>query len=655
MQVNVRRRVAILLTVVVATVGMAAPVAAADPTEIVVESGVTQPVFGYANAIRERVFVTTDFDSEGDGSNDVVAMDIIRPVATENGLKAPVIMDASPYYTTVCRGHEGECINDVDGDGINDRWPLFYDNYFVPRGYAIVLLHMAGTGFSTGCPTTGGTPDNLSAVAAIDWLNGRRAGRDAAGNPVVADWHNGKTGMIGKSYDGTLANAAAALGTEGLATIVPISAISNWYYYTRLAGSRLNGWHSNYPASLSNTVTNPARRAYCSPFRSSLNVADGDENGDFTPFWFERDYLHLLDDVNIPVFVSHGLQDDNVKTNHFADWWYGLQERDVPRKLWLTRTGHEDPFDYRRTEWVATLHRWFDRWLQGVNNDVLKEPTVDIEDLDGGDFETHAKWPLHGTVPTRLWFRPGSDTEAGGFGLSRLQGKPQTTTFQDRTNQSETQMIANLTTVLPNRLVYISEPLEAPIRISGTPLIELSASGDQADTDFGAALVDFGPNTLHVSRSSEGVVTAQPPVENCWGESASVEDGDAFTDDGCYFQTATVQTTASTWRVARGSVDGFNLYDHTSPTPLVPGQVYDFAFELYPTDYVFGVGHQIAIVVVSTYPTLTCSFNPALPTSSANTCAASNTNRPNVTLTINNSRVALPIVGGQGAAQAAGF
>jgi X-Pro dipeptidyl-peptidase len=189
-----RTRLVALGAILVLTLTSAPAAIAADPPEIVVEDGVTQPVFGYDDAIRERVWVESDVDSEGDGNLDLVAMDIIRPAASDEGLKVPVIMDASPYFTTVCRGNEGECIDDVDDDGINDKWPLFYDNYFVPRGYAVILLHMIGTGFSTGCPTTGGLADTVSAVTAIDWLNGRRPGVDGAGDPVSADWHNGKTG-----------------------------------------------------------------------------------------------------------------------------------------------------------------------------------------------------------------------------------------------------------------------------------------------------------------------------------------------------------------------------------------------------------------------------------------------------------------------------
>jgi X-Pro dipeptidyl-peptidase len=61
------------------------PTAAAAPRNpgIVVESGVTQPVFGYADAMRERVWVEADFDTDDDGANDRIALDLMRPAATE--------------------------------------------------------------------------------------------------------------------------------------------------------------------------------------------------------------------------------------------------------------------------------------------------------------------------------------------------------------------------------------------------------------------------------------------------------------------------------------------------------------------------------------------------------------------------------------------
>ena len=106
-------------------------------------------------------------------------------------------------------------INDVVGDGLLDRWPLFYDNYFVPRGYAVALVDMTGTAGSTGCPTIQGANENVSGPMVIDWLNGRRSARDADGSAVTVDWHNGESAMIGKSYDGALAMAGAVSGVEG--------------------------------------------------------------------------------------------------------------------------------------------------------------------------------------------------------------------------------------------------------------------------------------------------------------------------------------------------------------------------------------------------------------------------------------------------------
>ena len=143
-------------------IATAPPAAATTRPGIVLKDGVTQPAFGYADAIREHVWVDAPFDSDHDGVKDRISLDIMRPRATERGLKVPVVMDASPYYSTLGRGNESELKQDVDGDGLLDKWPLFYDNYFVPRGYAVVLLDMVGTNNSTGCPTTNGTPDNLS-------------------------------------------------------------------------------------------------------------------------------------------------------------------------------------------------------------------------------------------------------------------------------------------------------------------------------------------------------------------------------------------------------------------------------------------------------------------------------------------------------------
>ncbi|MFI7026766.1 Xaa-Pro dipeptidyl-peptidase [Micromonospora sp. NPDC049900] len=623
--------VAVIAAVLPVTPAAAQPVSAG--TGPVVADGVTQPVFGYADAIRERIFVTSDVDTDADGALDVVAMDIIRPKASDQGLRVPVVMDASPYFSTVCRGNDSECKADLDGDGLNDRWPLFYDNYFVPRGYAVVLLDMIGTNNSTGCPVTGGRADNISAPTGIDWLNGRRKGVDADGNEVVADWHNGRTGMIGKSYDGTLANAAAATGVDGLTTIVPISAISNWYDYSRSNGlvTRAN----NYSGSLANTVTDPDRRQYCAPVRTQLGQGGDDATGDYNDFWAERDYLPHAGQVKASVFVVHGINDDNVRADHFSKWWYALAEQNVPRKLRLTGTGHIDPFDFRRAEWVRTLHRWFDFWLHGIDNGIMREPTADVERLPDV-WETHADWPLPASRPTQVFLRPGTDGGPGGLSVRSGPGN-RSATFRDTPMMSQATAIrhpSDPSANTDNRLVFLSAPLTAPLHISGTPIVRIKASVDGTDTSFAGLLVDYGTRE-RFSTSGDGIQTRS--TEDCWGEAATFG---GYAEEGCYRQT--VKTVASNPQelVTKGIVDGLNLDSLYVSTPLVPGAKYGVDVPLMPEDYVFETGHQIGVVLLGSY--------------SGYSSRAKQT-RAQITVHFDSTRITLPVVGGRPAAVAAGL
>ena len=101
-------------------------------------------------------------DQDSNGVDDWVTADIIRPAESSSATnKMPAIIDPSPYYTTLCRGNEGQCMADWNNDNVNDRWPLFYDNYFVPRGYAYVLgaderhgLHRPTAARCTAAPAT---------------------------------------------------------------------------------------------------------------------------------------------------------------------------------------------------------------------------------------------------------------------------------------------------------------------------------------------------------------------------------------------------------------------------------------------------------------------------------------------------------------------
>src|SRR4051812_24846603 len=384
-------------------VTLAAGAGAARAQAPVLENGKTKAVYDYKTAIRERVFIPQPgIDQDHNGKDDFATADVLRPSEATSTNKMPAIIDPSPYYTTVCRGNESQCMADWNNDGVNDRWPLFYDNYFLPRGYAYVLAQMNGTGYTEeGCPMHGGPGDIAGEKSVVDWLNGRvkayalKAGTATTPDltkEVVADWHNGSSAMIGKSYDGTLSNGVAATGGDGLKTIVPVSAISAWYNYSRTGRGRHN---TNYPGgSLNPTVTTaggtnnppgvtlPSRQANCTAVNTDINndanvdTGDGDAHGDINTFWRDRDYNLNFAKIKAAVFATHGFQDDNVRMDHEGMWWDSLEKAGVPHKLWLLRAGHTDPFESRRGVWVDTLNRWFDHYLYGVNNGIEKEPRV---------------------------------------------------------------------------------------------------------------------------------------------------------------------------------------------------------------------------------------------------------------------------------------
>lgn len=549
-----------------------------------IEEVKSQPIYSYEEAIRETVYVESTLDSDENGKADRIAVDIIRPKETEEGLKVPVIMDASPYYESMGRGNESE-VKDRDKDGINEKFPLFYDNYFVPRGYAVALPEMVGTNNSDGCPTTGGYEEIESIRVVIDWMNGRAKAWDQDNNEVKADWTTGNVGMIGKSYDGTLANGVAATGVEGLKTIVPIGAISSWYNYYRYEGLT---YYNNGPGGLASRVASSSRKDVCKPVFDRLNAEADDPSGDYNEFWDERNYVKDVKNVKASVFAVHGLNDFNVKMNHLADWWLALSKEDVPRKLWLTQTGHVDPFDFRRAEWVDTLHRWFDYWLMDIENGIMDEPAVDIE-RGADNWETQSSWPDQNAANVKIRLAPGENDQTNGMlTTGPVKGNSQQS-FTDNPTQTEQQMVTNETAVKSDRLAFLSPQLEEDFRLSGIPEISLRAKVNKEDSNLTVLIVDYGEDTrIHHEGPGEGVRTLN--TESCWGESIS-------TDDGCYKETEKTTHTAPYEVVTRGWFDPQNWKTIEKDDPLKVGKSYKFEWDVLPEDYVFKEGHRIGIII----------------------------------------------------------
>ncbi|MFD0688767.1 Xaa-Pro dipeptidyl-peptidase [Actinomadura fibrosa] len=588
-----------VLTGAALAAGGAAAVAAQAAPKIVVKDGLTQPVFSYADAIREHVYVESSVDSDRDGRLDRVNVDIIRPKESDAGLKVPVIMDESPYYDNVGRGNESER-KTYDAAGNPVKFPLFYDNYFVPRGYAFLAVDMVGTTRSDGCPTSGGPSDVLGGKAVVDWLNGRAKAYKPDGTPAKATWTTGRTGMIGKSYDGTLANGVAATGVKGLETIVPISAISSWYDYSRMNGVKY--WTDEQPGLADVVDTDPP--AKCAAVNADLDQGEDDATGNYNAYWRTADYRHGtigdVRNVRASVFAYHGVNDLNVKDDHFAKWWGALAQRGVRRKVWLSQRGHVDPFDIRRDLWVDTLHAWFDHELQKIGNDVLKQPRADIE-VGPDQWITQSDWPSR-TART-LPLRPGAD---GSLGL-RPAARGSEASFTDapgprNDGYTEGEMVTDPATAQPYRLAYVSGELPVTARLSGTPDARLRIKLDRPTSNVTALLVDYGDDT-RVDYLGPGSGIQTLTTEDCHGESTP-------TDDACYKQTRTRTVTSSVNVVARGWLDAQNRTSLSNPTPLTPGKYYGVRWQTLSQEYLLKKGHRLGLVIAGT----DADYNTETPT-----------------------------------------
>ncbi|XIG77614.1 Xaa-Pro dipeptidase [Streptomyces sp. SGAir0957] len=577
--------------------------------ELSIAGGETRPVFSRADAVLQQVDVQTEADSDGDGQRDTVRMRILRPRETETaGLKVATIVEASPYWAG---GNDVPNHGvDLDEDGLPVAGPPvagpppqlgarrpgltgpavaysgYYDNYFLPRGYAVAQVDSLGTGGSTGCPTSGGRNETLGAKAAIDWLGGRAKGWDPDGNPVRAGWSTGNSAMMGISYNGTLPTAVAATGVKGLKAIVPISGISSWYDYYRANGGVVapGTFQGEDTDVLARYVYSRADQEICKPVLDALERDQDRVTGDWSPYWQERDYLKDVRRIKAGVFVVHGLNDWNVKTKNAGQLWEALKRNHVPRKLWLHQAGHANPMPLRMEEWLDQVHHWFDFWLYGIRNGVLDEPRVDVEQADFS-WREQADWPAPGTRDLTLRLR-ADGTLGRGAGPRQVQSL----TDAGRTVPAE-RLVTAPDTRNPNRLAYTTGPLERDLRLNGVPEIDIRSSLSGTSPYVTALLVDYGRAT----RATSGTVT-DASQQICYGEGVPGLPGET----GCAYRTRHATETADFKIVTRGWLDVRNRHSAARQSKVVEGRAYRLRWDMQPEEYVFAAGHRLGVVLIST-------------------------------------------------------
>nr|WP_173140710.1 Xaa-Pro dipeptidyl-peptidase [Kibdelosporangium persicum] len=597
MGVALRRLLSVLAAVTVALPVVPAIAHAAQGP--VFKDGQAQPVFDPADVVRESLWVTAPVDSDRDGKDDLVHVEVVRPRATEQGLKVPVVYQASPYYA----GGNDVANHNVDVELHSPSWPGHhrrgtagdervaaavgpnpaitwrYEQYFTARGFAVVYAESLGSGQSTGCPTSGGRNETIGAKSVVDWLNGRAKAHDANGASVNAKWTTGSVGMMGVSYNGTLPNAVATTGVRGLDAIVPIAAISSWYDYYRQDGAVVapGTFQGEDLDVLAEYVYTRADREICKPVIEEIRQKQDRITGDYSPFWHERNYLKDVHNVRAATLVVHGLSDWNVKDLHAEQWYEAIKKVGVPHKIWWHQGAHADPYNIRRDEWLVTLNRWFTRYLYKQQNGVESEPRATIQREDKSWVE-EAEWPAPGTSDASLYLGAGGSAR-GALGVTRTRDSVEESLTDDATKTAETLVNADTS---PHRLSYSTGVTKKPVRLSGRGKADLRASFSRPAANVTALLVDRAPD-------GTGKI------------------------------------------VTRGWTDPQNRLSPWLTVPVTPGREYSVEVEFEPKDYVFAAGHRIEFVLLSSDYDYTLRPKPGA----------------GISLDVDDTALDLPIVGGK--------
>ncbi len=387
---------------------------------------------------------------------------VYRPDTDE---PVPVFINFSPYWGDTAE--EG-------GDG----FAQYLIEEYVPRGYAVVLSAIRGTGHSEGCFQIAGDLELQDLHDTIDHF-------------ANVEWSNGNIVAGGKSYDSTPQNGMIAkVPHEALKGLFHVSGISDMYRYNYRGGVPYTHgpifntyyygqtWHEyglplplgggaggesglddESPESLARVIDDAA----CAELpEMQAHGAGSGAAGAKTDYWIERDWNRYIgqSDWNGSIFFVHGLQDWNVKPDHILPWLENLPEQ-VQVKGWLHQNtenlGHVYPM---RADWNQTMLAWLDHTLKG--KDVPVDWGYEVEGTDG------------------LWRHQDSfPAVPRGQATPHALSDPEVTTV----NQTRTLLTFEVATAEGTALRY-----------SGAPVLNVTATSTNEDPVITAILYDEAPN-----------------------------------------------------------------------------------------------------------------------------------------------------------------
>ena len=662
----------------------------------VFENGLAQPVFKFTDGktgenynpatssiVRYCVYVESDYDMDGDGKRDLVKAFIQVPrSAVEGSYKAATLYEARPYCAGVqadgydhmkeveskeyrkfdfadldkevpARIPEGS-ISAMDlalkADPADWYYPdkgnnnsMVYENldnfnYYLVRGFAVVVSAGFGALGSDGFNYVGSEYERDAFKSVVEWLHGDRvAYEDREGKiQTKADWSNGNVAMTGRSYAGTMPFAVATTGVEGLKTIVPVAGIADWYTQQNMQGAQrywpkemLNSFLAYFCSSRYNDETLSEKQLDdIAAFHHELSLQQLKCGFDYDPeFWGSGNYRLHADQIKCSALIVHGFNDENVSTKQFEMMHTAFEQAGQTVKLILHQGPHITPTMANKNYGILIdgkfyddiVNEWISHYLYGVENSAEEMPEVLAQtNYDQKKWETESAWKTEHTI--KLTSKEESktviDTDWEKAGVSAEN-------FDD--------VMALKSTNMAQR--YVTDPFEKAVTVQGTVCLNLKAAlkDGNIETDFDPEnRNDVDTLTMQLGNSKvsgkmDDVEIAVLLCDVCDEEFDSIQTVDPERNivpvttvkeggimnggDLPAFDEAEFNTVHKKYRViTRAFADlcnpeaGYAPETAQNSIELKKGEYHDYTVYLTATRYTVEPGHRLAVVVATEDP-----------------------------------------------------
>ena len=475
-----------------------------------------------------------------------LAVDILRP--TRNGVlhsePLPVVWTHHRYNRAFFR--RDTLIDYASGFGRGiDR--------LLQNGYVVAAVDTRGGGASFGTQQGIFMPDEArDAYEVTEWL-------------AAQPWSTGRVGMTGRSYLGITQLFAASQAPPHLKAIFPEMYVFEWYPMIYPGGVFRDDFFSKWQSlthNLDNAATftwGPMRFDGVAPvdgpsgrvLRDSA-IAEHHANRDVFQMWAAVPYRNSVDSATgKQIHLERGPATYLARINasgvaiYGMAGWYDAFPRDallwyvnltVPQKLvigpWFH--GQSEGFDL-----AGERLRWFDYWLKGTDNGIMREPPLRYYVIDAPKelaWRTAARWPIREATLTSFFFSGG---RAGGAGRPNegvlLRRSPTAPLAADSQVVDTTATLGpgnrwantyggpiGYPDLAPNDakgFTWTTPALEFAVEVIGHPVVHLWVTSSARDVDAMVFLEDVDPSGRSVY-VTEGVLRAShrklapPPFKN---------------------------------------------------------------------------------------------------------------------------------------------